>query len=422
MDNFLMYLLKVSVGTMVLYLCFILFFSRDTFYRRNRIFLIIIMVLPFIIPFLRLFSFSYYYTTVTEPVIVMKDIILTGAMVGTAVTEKVNSFSFTNLAIWIYFIVTGLFLLRGVISVAKTFEIIRKGRVIDTTFPKVILSDHDHPPFSFFPYVVVSAKTIESDCYRDILEHEFTHIRQGHTFDMLLSELLIAILWFNPFIWLIKRVMVLNHEFLADSKTLKRSLRKKEYQFQLLSLPEDFLNVTFAHNFSGFIKNRIIMINKNPTRKFAALKGFIIIPAAAMLFALYSFKTESYTLTNGLRSQILNRYPESGVVKFVIGEITDLQESTEIQAMIAGYKSGDTLKIADLLKTTELSLSSKEYTIVSFNMLFSDGVSDYEERSISNKLTKGMKNLLSKISNQDATYRYLVFRDIVIQKPEEKKI
>ena len=82
-----------------------------------------------------------------------------------------------------------LFLLRALTSVAQTFMIIRKGTIQDTKFPKVVLSEMEHPPFSFFPYVVIPKKTFESGDYLEILEHEKAHIRQGHTFDLALFRI-----------------------------------------------------------------------------------------------------------------------------------------------------------------------------------------------------------------------------------------
>ncbi len=129
----------------------------------------------------------------------------------------------------------GLLLLRGVISLISTYRIIKKGSVKNNQFPKVIISENQLPPFSFFPYVVIPAEDYKSGNYIDILDHESAHIRQGHTFDLLLSELFIAFQWFNPFVWLIKRSIILNHEYLADHISLSHNNSVKEYQFRLLN-------------------------------------------------------------------------------------------------------------------------------------------------------------------------------------------
>ena len=187
----------------------------------------------------------------------------------------------------------------------------------DNKFPKVVLSEMMHPPFSFFPYVVIPKKTFESGDYLEILEHEKGHIKQGHTFDLLFSELLIAFLWFNPFMWLIKRSIILNHEYLADNFSLKSSYSVKEYQYKLLNISTSLMNVPLAHNFSSLIKNRIVMINKKPTRNYAALKSIIILPVVAILFVMFSFKPESNQTNTGNQKTLFSKTSESEILKFI---------------------------------------------------------------------------------------------------------
>jgi beta-lactamase regulating signal transducer with metallopeptidase domain len=316
MDNLFLYLLKVSTGTMILYLCYTIFFSKDTFYLRNRIFLIGLLLLSIIIPFLNVFNIFATESSI-ENTNSIKSIILSGTSLEASVSEKITSFDFNSILIWIYFLVTGLFLFRILSSVAQTFMIIRKGTIQNTKFPKIVLSEMEHPPFSFFPYVVIPRRTYESGDYLEILEHETAHITQGHTFDLLFSELLIAFLWFNPFMWLIKRSIVLNHEYLADNFSLKNSCSIKEYQYKLLNIPTSLMNVPLAHNFSSLIKNRIVMINKKPTRNYAALKSIIILPVVAILFVMFSFKPETNLINTGNQKQLFSKNSESEILLFL---------------------------------------------------------------------------------------------------------
>jgi beta-lactamase regulating signal transducer with metallopeptidase domain len=315
MDNLLLYLLKVSAVTMLLYLCYILFFSKDTFYLRNRIFLIGLLLLSIIIPLLNVFNIFDTESSI-ENTNSIKSIILSGTSLEATVSEKITSFDLNNILIWAYFLVTGLFLLRILSSVAQAFMIIQKGTIQNTKFPKVVLSEMEHPPFSFFPYAVIPKKTFESGDYLEILEHESAHIKQGHTFDLLFSKLLIAFLWFNPFMWLIKRSIVLNHEYLADNFSLKSSCNVKEYQYKLLNIPTSLMNVPLAHNFSSLIKNRIVMINKKPTRNYANLKSLIILPVVAILFVMFSFKPESSQNT-GNQKPLFSKTSESEILVFL---------------------------------------------------------------------------------------------------------
>jgi hypothetical protein len=174
-----------------------------------------------------------------------------------------------------------------------------------------------HPPFSFFPYIVITKKTYESSDYLEILEHETAHIKQGHTFDLIFSELLIAILWFNPFMWLIKRSIILNHEYLADHFSIQKSCNSKEYQFKILNIQTSLKNVPLAHNFSSLIKNRIVMINKEPTPNYATLKSLIILPVVAVLFVMFSFKSMNNLTKTGNQNSLFAKTSESEILLFL---------------------------------------------------------------------------------------------------------
>jgi len=151
MDNFLLNLLKVSAGTTLLYLCYLLFFSRDTFYLRNRIFLILALLLPLTIPVLRI--------PVLSTANAMAPTLNTFDSSGISETSfqpmmqaAVNSPDYNRLLIWLYLAITGFFLLKILVSLISTYRIIRKGTVENNNFPKVIISKDQLPPFSFFPF------------------------------------------------------------------------------------------------------------------------------------------------------------------------------------------------------------------------------------------------------------------------------
>jgi hypothetical protein len=175
----------------------------------------------------------------------------------------------------------------------------------------------EHPPFSFFPYIVIPKKTYESGDYLEILNHETAHINQGHTFDLMFSELLIAFLWFNPFMWLIKRSIKLNHEYLADNFSLQSSCSVKEYQYKLLNIQTSLMNVPLAHNFSSLIKNRIVMINKKPTRNYAILKNLLILPIVTILFVMFSFKSENALTNTGNQQPLFSKTSETEILVFL---------------------------------------------------------------------------------------------------------
>jgi TonB family protein len=291
MEKLLFDLLKVSAGTSLFYSLYLMFFRKDTFYLRNRIFLILTLVLPTLIPLLKIPVMSTM-AAAPSPDNLFASPVFSGSVSGPIMAGSVDSFDYYRLFAAIYFTVAALLLLRIVVSVFSTYRIIKNGVVKSNQFPKIIISAKHLPPFSFFPYAVLPDEEYNGGKYNDIVDHEFAHIRQGHTFDLLLGELFIAFQWFNPFVWLIKRSIILNHEYLAARVSLRNNQSTLEYQYRLLNFQTGLKNVSLAHNFNSLIKNRIIMINKKPTRKYAILKNILILPVVA--FVMYAFATPEY--------------------------------------------------------------------------------------------------------------------------------
>src|SRR5665811_105585 len=111
MDNLLLYLLKVSAGTTLLYLCYLLLFRKDTFYLRNRILLILTLLLPTIFPLLKIPILSSDVVA-TVPATAIENILFSGSSFETTVATTIHSatFDYTGVFILIYFTITGLLL------------------------------------------------------------------------------------------------------------------------------------------------------------------------------------------------------------------------------------------------------------------------------------------------------------------------
>jgi bla regulator protein BlaR1 len=314
MDNMLTYLLEVAGGSTLLYLCFLVFYRDDTFYRRNRMMLLLTIAIPLIIPAIRV-----TVTNVTEPAIfsqgVMSTIISSGIRVNESVAYKINSLAYTNVLFWLWLIVSTFLLARIGTGIIQTLLVIGKGEIISGNKLKVVVSDISHPPFSFYPYVVIPREIYENGKSKEIIAHEEAHISQMHTFDLLLSEVFIAFFWFNPASWFIRRSIVLNHEYLADNETIHKTISIKEYQYMLLNISTGFRSIPLAHTFNSNLKKRIIMINKKSTRIYAASKNILILPAVMILLFLFSFRSNqqqqersSQTLFSGSSQMELVRF------------------------------------------------------------------------------------------------------------------
>ncbi len=154
-----------------------------------------------------------------------------------------------------------------------------------------LLETHGRLPTSSFGRVVFWDEMLPLSPAeaRQVLAHELAHVRQHHTADRLLLELLRAVLWFNPFVHLCARALALTHEYLADEAALLESVSptpslSTSYSQLLARQVASRLgfSVPLAHSFShSQTLRRIAMIQKtNPIRRW---KQWLALPLLGVL-------------------------------------------------------------------------------------------------------------------------------------------
>jgi hypothetical protein len=147
-------------------------------------------------------------------------------------------------------------------------------------------------PFSYFDYIVYNSSMYTSAELENIIEHEKVHSDQNHTIDVLISRVFCLLFWFNPIIWLYKKAILQNLEFIADNEASKKISDKKAYQYTLLKITthESCVAIT-NHFYQSLIKKRIVMLNKNQSKKRNYWKYYAILPALVAFVFLFQIKT-----------------------------------------------------------------------------------------------------------------------------------
>ena len=103
--------------------------------------------------------------------------------------------------------------------------------------------------------------------------HERTHLMEGHSLDLLISELYLVITWYNPVSWLIRHELKQNHEFEADRNVLLQGIDESDYQLLLVRTVAGEPRFHLANQFNqSSIKTRINMMNKRKSNRWAMLK------------------------------------------------------------------------------------------------------------------------------------------------------
>lgn len=277
----MIYIIKIALTLALLYSCFFVFLSRETFHRFNRCMLIGIMVTSLVIPLVRLSTERP--TVLNESVYTMQQYIENDTEIVTVAAEQSNSLSWLQVLTLIY--VAGAALMLGVTSVqaAALIRFMRHGvRHTDSRGNTVILHGSEVPPFSIFGYIVMSVKDYESH-RRYILAHEQEHIRLGHTYDLLLLQVMKVVQWFNPFIWLLSRDLKSIHEYEADQAVINQGIDAKLYQQLLVIKVVGNRLQPFANNLNhGSLKKRITMMYQKPSNRWLMLKALCAVPVVAL--------------------------------------------------------------------------------------------------------------------------------------------
>lgn len=176
---------------------------------------------------------------------------------------------------------------------------------------EVYLLTDDEGPFSFFDWIFINPERHKSDEIEEIMMHELTHCQQLHSIDIIFSELFCIIFWFNPFVWLLKREVRLNLEYLADNSVLANGRDNKEYQYHLLGLTYRKNVATITNNFNVLpIKKRIKMMNKKETKGILKAKYMLYIPLVAMLLAVSNIETIARNVTKVTSSVEIQQKPK----------------------------------------------------------------------------------------------------------------
>ncbi len=155
---------------------------------------------------------------------------------------------------------------------------------------KLYQVDKEIIPFSFGDSIFINASQHSEMDLHDIIRHEFVHVKQKHSIDMLWSELLCILNWYNPFAWLIRKSIRQNLEFIADDKVVQNGIDKKQYQYLLLRvMGASQYSIATNFNFTS-LKKRIAMMNKMKSAKVHLAKFLFVLPLIAVM--LLSFRNQ----------------------------------------------------------------------------------------------------------------------------------
>ena len=278
MGGLVIYSLKVAILTTAFYLCWRMLLCKETLHRLNRFVLVLIPPVSMILPFCVITFHKTVIVPATE----------TAAQAGAAMEASATSALGAGIvAVAVYLAGVALVLFRILWSIWKIGRLIRSGYQVPVEGEKyrLVVTEEDVEPFSWMNFIVLSRKDYEAG-NPEIILHEQAHINLRHSQDILMTDVLTAFQWYNPFVWMLGTDLRGIHEYEADEAVLKHGIDATQYQLFLIMKSAADHGYTLANSLrSGTIKNRIKMMIKRKTKAASSLKALLLIPIIGLSLA-----------------------------------------------------------------------------------------------------------------------------------------
>lgn len=295
--NWWHYLLLANLYLALFYGFYMLLLRKETYFMLNRIYLVSAAMLSFFIPMMQ----SEWVKNLFITQKVQQTIYYINPGFDYQVSPVTDSsFTIAQLFSTAYWLVAILLLAR----LFYRFILLKR----------YMQAEETGHAFSFFGKIKVDEKLPQNEVIR---QHESIHAEHYHSADVLLFEALTILNWFNPIIYFYRKAIKHNHEFIADRDAISFGIDKSDYAMLLLSQsmgvePNHLVNSFFNHS---LLKQRILMLHKNPSKKSALLKYGLSAPlfVAMLVFTSATISEQKTILT--LSEKINSDAPVSEVAQ-----------------------------------------------------------------------------------------------------------
>jgi len=351
------FLLKVNVALLAFCAGYFMVLRRLTFYTLNRIYLVTAILFASVYPQVNLSAFMQQHQQIAQPVQAV--IVKLQVPVATFINPlaKTDYWQWAELIFWAGAILFATRLIVQLFSLLKIYSNSTAARIYNY---KVRVIKGDSGPFSFWKSIYVNPERHEAGELRSILMHEQVHVNEWHTLDILLAELSTVFYWFNPGVWLIKKAIRENIEFITDRKILKTGADSRQYQYSLLNVSFSAAPQGIVNHFNiSTIKKRIIMMNAKRSSKAKLTRYALLIPGVVILLLVFSI-SKAELAKKGFNKALTASLKTTGV-SFVKANTAAVV--SEIAGKPAAAAPTDTIKKGNIYIKTAHHSDSLNYII-----------------------------------------------------------
>lgn len=286
------YLLKVNIALLLFCAGYYLVLRRLTFYTLNRIYLLAAILFASIYPLINLSSFLQRHEELARPV---QQVAINWQVPANNLLIPLNEPDYWHWAEVIFWLGAYILTIRLALQLFSLYKLFRSSKPATINSHEVRIIDKDAAPFSFWQSIFINPDKHAPADLEAILLHEQVHVNEWHTADILLAELSSILYWFNPGIWLMKKAVRENIEFITDCKILNKGIDSKTYQYSLVSVSFNSQQPGIVNHFNiSTIKKRIIMMNAKRSSKLNLTRYAFLVPAVITLLLVFSISKADF--------------------------------------------------------------------------------------------------------------------------------
>ena len=368
MNDIFIYLLKVSAGLAIIFLPYYFLFRNDPNLVIKRFYLLAGMAAAWIFPFITFRKLPVTLDLTPTVFIDLEAPATQAVLLNNASIETGLTINWLQVIIFIYLAGLSIMFLKNLFILLKwNFTWLRTHDSEGVAYTK------NNEVFTLFTRIFVPASLREEEDLDNVLLHEKAHIQQLHFIDLMLIEFTLLLTWFNPFSWLISRMIKENHEHLADRQVLTTGVSPARYRAQLLNhtLGVNVFRLGNQFNHSLTLK-RFSMMKKPRKSPMGIVKIALLIPAILVTLGLTTGMTPQQKGVKGKVVFAEDGSPAPGASVVIknssVGTVVDIdgtfalnvEGNPEIAISFVGYASL-VVKASDIgKKPLELELQAYE--------------------------------------------------------------
>jgi TonB family protein len=328
------YLLLVNFYLVLFFGFYTLLLRKETFFQLNRIYLVAAAILSFAIPLIQADW--------------VKNLFITQQVQQTIYNTPINIYTYN----FTYNITPA----DDLLTIGEALGILYIGvasiLVLKLMWELIILKKEIEKPdpsiaYSFFKKISLGNN---AENHNVIAEHEHVHARQWHTIDVLIIESIVIINWFNPVVYLYRFAIKYIHEFIADNQVIQKGATDKaDYAMLLLTQTFDVPSNHLVSNFynQSLLKQRIIMLQKNKSKRIALAKYGLSAPMFVLMLIL-----SSATVNNSKALKNITTKAENVLLVPASSSIGMLTEDNPV-TIIPPVKASPQITLSDTTKSTQ---------------------------------------------------------------------